>query len=136
MNNIQITELVNYIIDCMEKQGGPSVSSKGNCMYRGPNNTKCAIGHLIGDHLYRESFEGTTISTHITTPFTITIKNEIKEAIQQSFPYYQFDGRDWNLLGEIQRLHDRCSGDRVNFDRFFTRALKQKLKRLLDENNS
>lgn len=46
--------LVQAIID----QGGPSVSNKGACRYRGLGGRKCAVGHLIPDHIYRKSMEG------------------------------------------------------------------------------
>lgn len=39
-------------------QGGPSVNAFGSCEYRGPNGLKCAIGHLIKDKEYDESWEG------------------------------------------------------------------------------
>lgn len=31
------------------------------CAYRGPNNTKCAVGCLIPDELYNSSLEGKTV---------------------------------------------------------------------------
>lgn len=37
------------------KQKVPSMHN-GRCLYRGPNGTKCAIGHLIPDELYDEIF--------------------------------------------------------------------------------
>ena len=43
-------------VHCMEQE----VRAMGNglCLYRGPNGTKCAIGCLIPDNLYRKGMEG------------------------------------------------------------------------------
>lgn len=35
-----------------------SADGSGHCMYRGPNGTKCAIGHLIEDSEYVKEMEG------------------------------------------------------------------------------
>jgi hypothetical protein len=43
-------------------QGGPSVSPKNSCKYRGPNNRKCAIGAIMPDELYDPKFESTPVS--------------------------------------------------------------------------
>lgn len=53
MNNQQaFTQAIQGLI----AQGRPSTRIN-TCVYRGPDNRKCAIGHLIPDSLYRESFE-------------------------------------------------------------------------------
>jgi hypothetical protein len=39
-----------------------SMSPTNGCLYRGPNGTKCAIGHLIRDRDYRPYFEGLPIT--------------------------------------------------------------------------
>lgn len=31
------------------------------CKYRGPDGTKCAVGHLIPDHLYEETIENMSV---------------------------------------------------------------------------
>lgn len=45
------------------KAQGFARSHDGMCLYRGPNGTKCAIGHCIPDDDYRERFEGEGINT-------------------------------------------------------------------------
>lgn len=46
------------------KKQGFAKSIKGfQCLYRGPNGLKCAIGHCIPDERYDESFEGKKISS-------------------------------------------------------------------------
>lgn len=39
-------------------QGGPALATdKLSCRYRGPNNTKCALGHSISDKDYERDME-------------------------------------------------------------------------------
>lgn len=38
-------------------QGAPSYDPDQGCLYRGPNNTRCALGHLIADEDYDSAFE-------------------------------------------------------------------------------
>lgn len=47
-------EIFDKVYTELSKQGVPSVDPYGNCLYRGPNGTKCAVGHLIPDELYDE----------------------------------------------------------------------------------
>lgn len=44
------------IVTALIKQGVPSrnMTPGGACMYRGPNGIKCAVGHLLPDHLVVE----------------------------------------------------------------------------------
>ncbi len=54
----------NKVVRALRKQGCKSQKPAGNydgnmsCLYRGPNNTKCAAGHLIPDKMYDERMEG------------------------------------------------------------------------------
>lgn len=47
-------EIFDKVYTELFKQGVPSVDPYGTCLYRGPNGTKCAVGHLIPDELYDE----------------------------------------------------------------------------------
>lgn len=51
----------NTIVDHLYKQGCASVNDAGQCLYRGPNGTKCAIGCLIPDDIYTKSMEGISL---------------------------------------------------------------------------
>lgn len=56
MNNQEAFDLmVNHLI----AQGKPAIDEEdgGSCLYRGPNNTKCAVGILIPDDKYTPSME-------------------------------------------------------------------------------
>jgi hypothetical protein len=47
------------------KQGTYSRGNSGNCRYKGCNDTKCAIGHLIPDKKYNIEMEGFNVVTLI-----------------------------------------------------------------------
>lgn len=54
----------NKVVRALRKQGCKSQKPTGDydgsmsCLYRGPNNTKCAAGHLIPNKLYDKRMEG------------------------------------------------------------------------------
>lgn len=55
MTNIQT--LFNKAVTAVIEQGEPSLNTDGYCVYRGPNNHKCAVGHLISDEHYNPEME-------------------------------------------------------------------------------
>lgn len=42
----------------LRQQQAVSEDPNGDCLYRGPNGLKCAIGALIPDNMYSADFEG------------------------------------------------------------------------------
>lgn len=68
-------------------QGGKSADAKGECLYRGPDGRKCAVGWLIADSV-AEEYEG-----------------QGAHYIQAKRPYL-FSSRGWDLLSELQCAHD------------------------------
>lgn len=61
------------------------------CLYRGPNGTKCAVGHLIPDDVYTEEMDD-------PTPLATVI-----QAI--GVPCDSLDGV-WSFFNDLQRAHD------------------------------
>lgn len=51
-------EIFNTVATALLAQGKASYARYGGCLYRGPDGTKCAVGHLIPDEKYRPSLEG------------------------------------------------------------------------------
>lgn len=51
-------EIFDTVVKALKKQGKPSVSHRGECVYRGPDGTKCAAGHLLPDECYTPTMEG------------------------------------------------------------------------------
>ena len=78
------------------KQNKKSMASGGErcgvgCMYRGPDDTMCAIGVLITNKEYHTKFEGSTVMSG-----KITELDSLK-------------GLDFELLRDLQRTHDRSN---------------------------
>lgn len=56
-------ELFGKVVDGIIGQGCKvSVDEEGTCLYRGPNNTKCAAGQIIPDSEYKPEFEKNTVT--------------------------------------------------------------------------
>lgn len=86
-------KVFDYVVMKVYEQGCKSVDSL-SCAYRGNNNTKCAIGHLIPSNLYRKEFEGRSIAGNRFLPL---IKSE---------RFKSFLVTNLQLLKELQRAHD------------------------------
>jgi len=50
-------EIFDKVATHLIKQGRQSATEVGGCVYRGPNNTSCAIGCLIPDNAYDPLFD-------------------------------------------------------------------------------
>lgn len=91
-NTMNKQEIFDTVYKALLEQGESSVNN-GVCAYRGPNGTKCAVGHLIPDDLYEPEFEGKNI---------LGIHNSILESIFQVDdinPYLTF-------IFDLQQAHD------------------------------
>ncbi len=86
--------LFNTALEGVVRQGGLSLraylSFDGNtqnirCAYRGLDGRKCAVGHLIPDHLYRPYIEGT---------------------FPKNLEKYGLHEEDRNFLRQLQCAHD------------------------------
>lgn len=55
-------DVFNAVVAFLNEQGKPSVNpTNGNCAYRGEHGTMCAVGSLIQDGEYDESYEDLTV---------------------------------------------------------------------------
>jgi len=63
------------------------------CLYRGPNNTKCAIGCLIPNRLYREAIEGSGV-----------YGTKVKKILRKVFG--KLSDEDTFFLTSLQEIHD------------------------------
>lgn len=75
----------------IQAQGGRSVDDVGQPKYRGPNNCKCHVGHLIPDDLYDPEMERKTIE------YLLDRCPPIREHLA---------GLDERFLGDLQSTHD------------------------------
>jgi hypothetical protein len=80
-------EMFDKVANHLFNQGCKSADAC-RCLYRGPNGTKCAIGCLIPDELYKLAFESETLS-YILVDYLIN-----------------FDSVGYRFLADLQLLHD------------------------------
>ncbi len=97
-------EIFDTSVTALLKQGRRSVKPSGYCMFRGPNGTKCAVGHLIPDDDYDPRMDQTLGEDGLGNSYTLELVAQKLET-GQSF-----------LFG-LQRCHDKSSD--TNFDSDF-----------------
>lgn len=104
----EVIEMVRFAISAMLEQGKRSVDSEDKiaCRYRGPEGTKCAIGHLIPDELYDE------------------VEMESNTALYV-FHILGLTGSALTYLDHLQSCHDYATDD--NFIESFTKNVKEEL---------
>lgn len=80
----------NLVLTALRKQGVASMDALGGCLYRGPNDCKCAVGHLIPDDVeITNSLNG------------MSAANLLCEAVYEPLDHL---GKDF--LMDLQRVHD------------------------------
>jgi hypothetical protein len=72
------------------------------CVYRGDGGKMCAVGCLISDEAYTQSFEGTGVFGNPN------LRNAIEESQGFSTKFWSYEeDLDLNkMLSEVQRIHD------------------------------
>ncbi len=80
---------------CRSRLGDSHIDSY--CAYRGNNGTKCAIGHLIPDELYKEEIEGLTVATKW---------HRVRDCLPLEIQ--EFGDKNKEFLIELQRAHDQA----------------------------
>lgn len=96
-SNPTAQEIFDQVLTHLRVQGCQSIKSAAPtipamCLYRGPNGTRCAIGVLIPDDLYRPNSEGRSVDELIDS---------------DGLPAALTPHRD--LLSDLQWLHDTDS---------------------------
>ena len=95
MNSREVFDFVkNHLLEQGVKSGVISKREDFTCLYRGPNNTKCAVGCLITDEYYYESLENRAVNN-------LWVREAVEKSIGNNFSYL--------LLGELQILHDEVN---------------------------
>jgi hypothetical protein len=63
MATMSLQEIFDFAVNHLRTQGVPSVAPDGarQCLYRGPDGTKCAFGAFISDDEYLPHMEGKTV---------------------------------------------------------------------------
>ena len=125
-------EHIRQAITGVLEQGGPSVNSSFNCMYRGENGRKCALGHLIKDKYYSPDLENACVGT-----------DDINKALMLSLNISDLSTEDQSILYRLQQCHDMLStyNDSEKFRKDFIAELNEEhcktippfLREVLDE---
>lgn len=89
--------VVNHLIN--QKQKSVKEGNKTNCLYRGPNGLKCAVGCLIPDDVYEEYMEENF--TNLLSQYGDVL------------PFYF--NKEYILLYDLQLCHDNCPTTNDNF---------------------
>ncbi len=58
-------EIFDFVVAAILAQGRPSMAGSSpdpKCRYRGSQDAKCAVGHLIPDYIYDEYMEGKSVA--------------------------------------------------------------------------
>lgn len=82
----------NHLLTQMTKSMGKNNFGDTQCLYRGPNGTKCAIGALITDEEYKRIEDKEFQSYGVYVLFSLQLES-LKEL-------------DSDFLGELQIIHD------------------------------
>jgi hypothetical protein len=100
MNFNSEQELYEYIGEFLIQQGKQSYDINHNsCMYRGPNNTKCAVGCVIPDKFYLSGMELMSlfdIMNYKLPPYIIEY-----EYFLVSMQEFHDNSKNWNENGLI-----------------------------------
>lgn len=88
-------EIFDTVVRHLHAQGKPCVVN-GYCRYRGPDNTRCAIGVLILDEFYTPDLEGKLVRTN---PVWKSLQSSLNDSL---------DGEKW-FFDDLQIVHDNWS---------------------------
>lgn len=97
----------NAYIGMLRQNRRSAKSLHGNqCLYRGPNGLKCAIGHSIPDELYSASMENVAFLHIIRPEARFKGSKELRKL---------FANVSDNLIRELQSIHDTVEVHRWKF---------------------
>lgn len=84
--------------------GKPSLDFRGDCLFRGPNGTKCAVGVLIPDDIYDPAMDDP--QEHSTIPHLLRNFPKAKELLR---------GISGDFLKDLQFAHDSAALQKADF---------------------
>ena len=76
----------------------------GECLYRGSDGTKCAVGCLIPDELYDKELENSSIRSILNETQTSDRKQKISAHFTKTYGDVPLD-----FYSRLQAIHDRTS---------------------------
>lgn len=111
--------LLTQIKDFLVTQGKPSANEEGDCLYRGPEDLKCAVGCIIPDELYKESFENCSVDHNHLEDLVKELSNlydiplykliedlRVAQSIHDSYDSYDFNPKKLSFSDFINKEFD------------------------------
>ena len=111
---VPLQETFDRVVNALRTQNVKCVNAKGDCMYRGIENAKCAAGHLIPDEKYRPDIEYSGValfSNPLSLPEVNTICDTKVNLLRPAGEIINEEGHDIILVGALQVVHDSYSLD-------------------------
>ena len=103
MNKQEIFDkVVNHLMTQGKRAGILGDDSVFECRYRAEDGKKCAVGCLITDDAYTPDIEGSNISAR-----------SVQDAIRNSGIKMQEEDEIFNMLNDLQYIHDKVVTDRL-----------------------
>lgn len=101
-----IAPIIQQMYDGLKSQGFQRSTPEGtsNCLYRGPNGLKCAIGHVIPDENYSDNLEMKSINYF--SVFAATLFADFYFDQKSYLDDFNKIGTLPTLLSELQSVHD------------------------------
>lgn len=91
------------VVRHMFKQGKPAQNQFGECVYRGPEGTMCAVGCLIPDDQYRPEMD---LSTNLLEEPLGTSVSSVRKRFPDVPFFAQMTNYDEEFLSKLQNIHD------------------------------
>jgi hypothetical protein len=106
--------LLGIIAAHLKAQGGPARNKEmEQCVFRGPNNTKCAVGAIILDEDYNPKMEHAAMyhimqgpNNYAESPY---VTNDAKQAavmLEAALEKAGVQPEDYKLLSDLMDVHD------------------------------
>lgn len=116
------TALLKTMSEHLFTQGRLSVGPGGQCLYRGPDGLKCAVGAIIPDSAYEPVIEGCTVAGLMLyeveggdylTPTQRSRRRALRSALLAAGALPEDD----KFLRAVQKAHDDGLCDGFNWDK-------------------
>jgi hypothetical protein len=115
-------EIFDTVLHGIRKQGRPSVSQDGRCLYRGPDGLKCGVGLLIDDSEYCPEMEGKSADGCSGDEKENIVCNLLKKK-----------NIDTILAGKLQEAHDNAAYGNQGQLKKFTEEFEERMQKLAKE---
>ena len=105
INTATFQELFDFVGQRLVKQGTASMVGH-SCVYRGPNSTKCAFGHLIPDEKYTDKME------YIRAANVLRFLNGVEDGLNAECSF-EHNERD-RFINRLQDCHDSAGSEALD----------------------